>query len=94
MLAVAVRLNTWMRSRVCLRAVAAVLVVIVCACGLASEAQAQFTAPTVTGVNPNTGPAAGGTTVTITGTNFFVGATASFGSNTVNANFVSRHRHS
>ena len=32
-------------------------------------------APTVTGVSPNTGPTAGGTSVTITGTNF-TGATA------------------
>ena len=32
-------------------------------------------APTVTGINPNTGPPAGGTSVTITGTNLN-GATA------------------
>ncbi len=35
--------------------------------------------PTVTSVSPNTGPAAGGTTVTITGTNFVAGATVTFG---------------
>jgi hypothetical protein len=36
-------------------------------------------APTVTSVAPNTGPAGGGTTVTIAGTNFLAGATVSFG---------------
>ena len=37
-------------------------------------------APAVTGVTPSTGPAAGGTTVTITGSGFFPGAKVSFGS--------------
>ena len=36
--------------------------------------------PTVSGVSPNSGPAAGGTSVTITGTNFATGATVTFGS--------------
>jgi hypothetical protein len=36
--------------------------------------------PTVTGANPNSGPAAGGTTVVISGTNFQNGATVLFGS--------------
>jgi hypothetical protein len=36
-------------------------------------------APTVTGVSPAAGPTAGGTSVTVTGTNFASGATASFG---------------
>ena len=35
--------------------------------------------PTVTSVSPNNGPAAGGTAVTITGTNFAAGATVTFG---------------
>src|SRR5712692_6340485 len=35
--------------------------------------------PTVTGVAPNNGPVAGGTAVTITGTNFAAGATVTFG---------------
>ena len=35
--------------------------------------------PTVTSVSPNTGPTAGGTPVTITGTNFAAGATVTFG---------------
>jgi uncharacterized protein YjiK/methionine-rich copper-binding protein CopC len=35
--------------------------------------------PTVTSVSPNSGPAAGGTSVTITGTNFAAGATVTFG---------------
>src|SRR5205807_1251648 len=38
-------------------------------------------APTVSGVNPASGPAAGGTNVTITGTNFTSGATVAFGPN-------------
>jgi hypothetical protein len=36
-------------------------------------------APTLTSVSPNNGPAAGGTAVTITGTNFASGATVAFG---------------
>ena len=36
-------------------------------------------APTVTGVSPNSGTTAGGTAVTITGTNFATGATVTFG---------------
>src|SRR2546422_5125294 len=36
-------------------------------------------APTVTGVSPGSGPAAGGTSVTITGTNFVSGATVTLG---------------
>ncbi|MGF7183908.1 hypothetical protein HDF11_005441 [Tunturiibacter psychrotolerans] len=36
--------------------------------------------PAVTGVSPNNGPVAGGTAVTITGTNFAPGATVTFGS--------------
>ena len=36
--------------------------------------------PTVTSVSPNNGPTAGGTSVTITGTNFATGATVTFGS--------------
>ncbi len=36
-------------------------------------------APTVGGITPNTGPSAGGTSVTINGTNFVAGATVSIG---------------
>ena len=61
---------------------------IVCALGFATQAQAQFALPTVSNVNPNTGPSAGGTSVTITGTNFFAGATVNFGGNTVTSTFV------
>jgi len=43
------------------------------------KAAGSLPAPTVTGVNPNNGPAAGGASVTITGTNFVSGATATFG---------------
>ncbi len=35
--------------------------------------------PTVSSVSPNNGPVAGGTAVTITGTNFAAGATVTFG---------------
>ena len=35
--------------------------------------------PTVTSVSPNNGPVAGGTAVTITGTNFAAGATVTLG---------------
>lgn len=48
------------------------------------DANDQFTfvaAPTVTGVNPNSGPIAGGTTVVITGTGFTNAMSVSFGGN-------------
>ena len=46
--------------------------------------------PTVTGIAPATGPSGGGTTVTITGTHFYSGATVSFGSTAAtNATVVS-----
>jgi len=38
------------------------------------------TAPTISGVSPQSGPTAGGTPVTLTGSNFVTGATVSFGS--------------
>ena len=38
-----------------------------------------MTLPTVSSVSPNSGPTAGGTAVTITGTNFAAGATVTFG---------------
>jgi hypothetical protein len=50
----------------------------------AANANDKFTynnAPTVTNVNPNSGPTAGGTPVTITGTGFVSGATVAFGVN-------------
>ena len=47
---------------------------------LAAYTQAsQVLVPTVTSVSPNNGPIAGGTAVTITGTNFAAGATVTFG---------------
>jgi hypothetical protein len=70
-----------MQQRACVWLAGAVFVVLLCAVGLAGKAQAQFGTPTVTNVNPNTGPASGGTSVTITGTNFFVVTAVSFGSN-------------
>jgi hypothetical protein len=47
---------------------------------LASGFTYSSTAPTVTGVSPNNGSTAGGSNVTITGTNFVAGATVTFGS--------------
>jgi IPT/TIG domain/Putative Ig domain/NHL repeat/Glycine rich protein len=41
--------------------------------------------PTVSSVSPAAGPTAGGTTITITGTNFVSGATVAFGSNPATA---------
>src|SRR5262249_15549568 len=67
--------NRVMQRRACLPLAGAVFAVLLCAVGLEGEAQAQFGPPTVTNVNPNTGPTSGGTSVTITGTNFF-GVTA------------------
>ena len=46
---------------------------------LAVHVYAGCSTPTITGVNPNTGPTGGGTSVTITGTNFFTPMTATFG---------------
>jgi IPT/TIG domain len=43
------------------------------------KAASLLLAPTVTVVNPNNGPATGGTSITISGTNFVTGATASLG---------------
>ena len=50
--------------------------------GLSGSLASGFTyiaPPTVTNVNPNTGPTAGGASVTITGTNYLAGATVTFG---------------
>jgi hypothetical protein len=71
-----------MQSRTCLQLAGAIFVVLLCALGLATGAQAQFAPPTVTNVNPNTGPAAGGSSVTITGTNFLGATAVKFGGNT------------
>ena len=53
--------------------------------------------PTVTSVSPNTGSTAGGTAVTITGTNFAAGATVTFGAtaatNVVVVSSTSHHGH-
>ena len=46
------------------------LVSIITGTGLLSTADAQSAAPTITNVSPNTGATGGGTSVTITGTNF------------------------
>ena len=70
-----------MRRRVCVPLAGTVFVVLLCAVGLEGKAQAQSSEPTVTNVNPNTGPTSGGTSVTITGTNFLSVTAVSFGSN-------------
>jgi hypothetical protein len=46
---------------------------------MATFSAGAVAAPTVTSVSPNSGPATGGTAVTITGTNFASGATVTFG---------------
>ena len=46
--------------------------------GSLTNAFTYVVAPTVTSVSPNSGPVAGGTTVTITGTGFAAGATVAF----------------
>jgi IPT/TIG domain/Putative Ig domain len=57
--------------------------IIVQANGQSSSSNTNFTysatSPTVSGVSPNSGPTAGGTKVTITGTNFLSGALVTFG---------------
>lgn len=47
--------------------------------GTRASAYTYANAPTVTSVNPTTGNIAGGTTVTITGTNFYAGSSVDFG---------------
>jgi hypothetical protein len=44
-----------------------------------SKWDAEFTAPTISGITPAVGPAAGGTAVTVTGTGFTTGATVAVG---------------
>jgi hypothetical protein len=46
---------------------------------VAFKAASMSPAPTVTGVSPSSGPGAGGTAVSITGTNFVTGATVTLG---------------
>ena len=70
-----------MQRRACLPLAGAVFAVLLCAVGLEGEAQAQFGPPTVASVNPNTGPTSGGTSITITGTNFSGATAVRFGSN-------------
>jgi hypothetical protein len=59
-------------------------VVLVLACCLvwvsATTAEALAATPTITGISPNNGPDAGGTSVAITGTGFITGSTVKFGS--------------
>lgn len=52
------------------------------------SASTQAVAPTVTIINPTKGPSTGGTTVTVTGSNFKNGAIVSFGSKQASTTFV------
>src|SRR5262249_24661084 len=79
--AFAVALLKRVMHRVCLPLAGTVFVVLLCAVGLEGKAQRQSRKPTVTNVNPNTGPTSGGTSVTITGTNFSGATAVSFGGN-------------
>ncbi len=55
----------------------------------ASFAAPTSPAPSLTGVSPTSGPVAGGTTVTLTGTGFVTGATVTIGGADASASFVS-----
>src|SRR5262245_15280244 len=70
-----------MQRRACLPLAGAVFFVFLYAVGLEGKAQAQSVPPTVANVNPNTGPTSGGTSVTITGTNFSGATVVRFGNN-------------
>jgi IPT/TIG domain len=67
-------------------------VVIALMCGLcgavASAAAAQATVPVITSIAPNNGAAAGGTSVTVTGSGFTAGSTIRFGATTGTAVMV------
>src|SRR5271165_2308281 len=58
---------------------AAVAGALSCLPAVASDQFTYVAVPTVSGVSPNSGPTAGGTSVTITGTGFISGATVAFG---------------
>ena len=58
---------------------AAVAGALSCLPAVASDQFTYVAAPTVSGVSPSSGPTAGGTSVTITGTGFISGATVAFG---------------
>src|SRR5271166_2474538 len=58
---------------------AAVAGALSCLPAVASDQFTYVAVPTVSGVSPNTGSTAGGTSVTITGTGFISGATVAFG---------------
>ncbi len=58
---------------------AALLLALLAACGGGSSAPPQPPPPTVAGVAPSSGPAAGGTAVTISGAGFQAGATVTIG---------------
>ncbi len=52
------------------------------------SAAAQVVTPIITTINPSKGPSAGGTTVTVTGSNFKSGAIVTFGSKQASTTFV------
>ena len=67
------------RGRIYVRSAGAIFAVLSCILGFAGDTKATPAPPTVTSVSPDTGPAAGGTSVTMTGTNFAGVTTVSFG---------------
>jgi hypothetical protein len=89
---VVVQNATTMKATTPAHAVGAVNLVVTNPDGQAVTVTGGFTyavvQPTVTAVSPNNGPMAGGTSVTITGTNFATGATVTFGGNAATATVV------
>ncbi|MGH6670947.1 MAG: S8 family serine peptidase [Xanthobacteraceae bacterium] len=72
-----------------IRVAGAMIVALVAAIiGTTRDAHAQFATPIVSSISPTNGPPAGGTNVTITGSNFFNGATVNFGGDSVGSAFV------
>jgi hypothetical protein len=69
------------RKRVCtIRAAGMIVAALVASiAGTSRDAHAQVPAPTVTSISPNSGPATGGTPVTITGDNFIRATAVRFG---------------
>jgi hypothetical protein len=72
------------RHKVLAIGVAMCFAVLIAACG-DDEPTAPTPAPTLTSVAPTAGPVAGGTDITLTGTNFIAGATVTVGGNAATA---------
>ncbi len=61
-------------------------IALICVLSLSSRSAAQNPAPTLTSISPASGPVTGGTSVTLSGSNFLTGATVTFG--TIPSTFV------